>query len=127
NVTAVTDFISFSFNSCQIGPLASGGKHGTEIPQICLRDFSCALDGSRNHNLGGFPNTSERLGRDSEGNDLPAESLEGVLKAGGKRPPTGALMTIRSPWPVMTKTILVEAVTRKTAVQKIMGYSKSNL
>ena len=40
------------------------------------------------HYLGGFPNTSERLGRDSEGNDLPAESLEGVLKAGGKQPPT---------------------------------------
>jgi len=27
----------------------------------------------------------------------------------------------------MTKTILVETVTRKSAVQKIMGYSKSNL
>jgi hypothetical protein len=28
----------------------------------------------------GFPKTSERLGCDSQGNDLPAESLEGVLK-----------------------------------------------
>jgi hypothetical protein len=68
----------FPFNSWQIGPLASGGKHGTEIPQICLRDFSCDWDGPRNHNLGGFPNTSQRLGRGSEG----------VLKAGGKQPPT---------------------------------------
>jgi hypothetical protein len=46
------------------------------------------LDGPRNHNLGGFAKTSERLGRDSEGNDLPAESLESVLKTGGKQPPT---------------------------------------
>ena len=27
----------------------------------------------------------------------------------------------------MTKTILVETVTRRSAIQKIMGYSKSNL
>jgi hypothetical protein len=72
----------FPLNSYQHGPLASGGKHGTEIPHICLRDFSCRWDGPRNHNLGGFPKTSERLGRDSEGDELPAESLEGVLKAG---------------------------------------------
>src|SRR5262245_25903317 len=32
------------------------------------------------------PKTSERLGRDSQGNDLPAESLESVLKTGGTAP-----------------------------------------
>src|SRR5262245_19107938 len=68
------------------GHVAYGGKHGTEISHVCLLDFSCDWDGPRNHNLGGFPKTSERLGRDSQGNDLPAESLESVLKTGGTAP-----------------------------------------
>ncbi len=49
---------------------------------VGLRSGSCDGGFARDHNVGGFPKASERFGWASDGNDLPAGSLEGVLRLG---------------------------------------------
>jgi hypothetical protein len=53
----------------------------TEIPEICVRDHSRDdWAGSNSNNLGSSSKISGRLGRGSEGSDLPSSPLEGVLR-----------------------------------------------
>jgi hypothetical protein len=51
--------------------------------------------------VGGFPKASERFGWASDGNDLPAGSLEGVLRLGKRlrlsRHGSGAALDIERP------------------------------
>jgi hypothetical protein len=80
-----------------------GGRHGTEIARICLRGGCCDGGVPRDHNVGSFPKTSKRFGCASEGHDLPAGPLEGVLrllKQPSDRPDTPQGATLGpSVWP----------------------------